>query len=95
MQHVPQIEAITNMKKDHLAVFAKLGNGPVFLAQRSKPAAVLISLEQWEAVNNEVDDLKDIIAVLKTQLAVAHGDDSYSQVSTTELDLMSSDGAAA
>ena len=80
MSHVPQIEPITNIKKDHLSVLKKLENGPVFLAQRSSPAAVLVSLAQWEAVNNEIDDLKDIVAVLKNRLAVATGKDELEQV---------------
>ncbi|MBV7334644.1 hypothetical protein KFU94_41685 [Chloroflexi bacterium TSY] len=73
------------MKKDHLTIFRKLKNGPVFLAQRSSPAAVLVSLDQWESVNNEIDDLKDIIAVLKNRLAVASGEDEVERVTAEDL----------
>jgi hypothetical protein len=38
----PQIEPVTSMVKDHKAVLAMLKAGPIFLAQRSRPAAVLV-----------------------------------------------------
>ena len=43
MTYIPQMEPITTLKKNHLNVLKKLGNGPVFLSQRSKMAAVLLS----------------------------------------------------
>jgi PHD/YefM family antitoxin component YafN of YafNO toxin-antitoxin module len=51
----PQIEPVTSMVKDHKAVLAKLKSGPVFLAQRSRPAAVLVSVEQWDDLMQELE----------------------------------------
>lgn len=45
---IPQIEPVTGLSRDYRSIFAKLGKGPVFLAQRSKPAAVLLSLNEYE-----------------------------------------------
>ena len=44
---VPQIEPVTRLARDHTAIFALLRNGPVILAQHSKPAAVLVDVDTW------------------------------------------------
>ena len=55
MTFIPQMEAITTLKKNHLNVLKKLGNGPVFLSQRSRMAAVLLSTSEFEALMKERD----------------------------------------
>ncbi|MFN8467259.1 MAG: type II toxin-antitoxin system Phd/YefM family antitoxin [Caldilineaceae bacterium] len=44
---VPQIEPVTRLARDHTAIFALLRNGPVILAQHSKPTAVLVDVDTW------------------------------------------------
>ena len=44
---VPQIEPVTRLARDHTAIFALLRNGPVILAQHSKPTAVLVDVATW------------------------------------------------
>ena len=48
MNRVPQIEPISRVTKDHKSVFARLESGPVILANRSQPQAVLISIDELE-----------------------------------------------
>jgi prevent-host-death family protein len=55
MVKTPQIEPVTNFLKDHKAILEKLEEGPVFLAQRSKPAAVLISVGDWDHMVEELE----------------------------------------
>ena len=50
MNTVPQIEPVSSMSRDHKGIIAKLGKGPVILAQRSKPTAVLVSIEEWNRI---------------------------------------------
>src|SRR5262245_35281355 len=57
MESVQQIVPISEMKLHHAEVLARLRNGPVILAQRSRPAAVLVSVEQWDAIVEELDTL--------------------------------------
>lgn len=57
----PQIEPVSTLVRNHLAIFAKLQAGPVFLAQHSKPAAVLVSVEDWTATAKELARLQRII----------------------------------
>jgi len=44
----PQIEPITSMQRGHKTLLGKLSKGPVFLTQRSRPAAVLLSVGDYE-----------------------------------------------
>lgn len=48
MQTVPQVLPVSELRNKHRAVFALLSNGPVILAQRSRAAAVLVSVEEWD-----------------------------------------------
>lgn len=55
MNRLPQLANVTELRNDYLALFAKLQNGPIVLAQRSKPAAVLVSPEQWDAIARRLE----------------------------------------
>lgn len=54
----PQIVPISDFRIKQAEVLTKLHHGPVFLAQRSKPAAVLVSIEEWDRIMAEVKRLK-------------------------------------
>ena len=56
--NVPQIEPITRLSRDHRAVLNKLKTGPVFLAQRSTPAAVLLSVSDYETMVKRLQKLE-------------------------------------
>lgn len=57
---IPQIEPITSMTRDHKSVLSKLKAGPVFLAQRSSPAAVLLSVRDYERLMLAESELQHI-----------------------------------
>lgn len=61
MIQTPQIEPVTNMARDHKSVLAKLKKGPVFLAQRSKPAAVLVAPALWDEMTAELSRLRRMV----------------------------------
>lgn len=69
----PQIEPITTLARDHRALMAKIQDGPVFLAQRSRPAAVVISPEQWDQLITELRRLQRIIEADRHFVAVDAG----------------------
>jgi len=50
----PQIVPISDLRIRQAEVFTKLSNGPVFLAARSKPAAVLVSVDEWAQLTEEL-----------------------------------------
>lgn len=48
MNGLPQVVPVSELRNKHREVFRLLGKGPVILAQRSKAAAVLVSVEEWD-----------------------------------------------
>lgn len=54
----PQIVPISDFRIRQTEVLDKLDNGPVFLAQRSKPAAVLVSMDEWDRLQAELTQLR-------------------------------------
>lgn len=68
MNKVQQFEPITHMQTKPSEVLALLAAGPVILAQRSKPAAVLVSVEQWNRLVERLEDQADIIDALEVKL---------------------------
>lgn len=74
MEHVPQIVPISEMKLNQPEVMEKLVAGPVILAHRSKAAAVLVSVTQWDRMITYIEDLEDALAVAKLKLADANGE---------------------
>lgn len=58
MMQSPQVEAISNLRRNHVTVMNKLKNGPVFLAQRGALAATLVSIEEWDKIARRMQDLE-------------------------------------
>lgn len=58
---IPQIEPVTSLSRNYSSVFEKLRKGPVFLAQRSRPAAVLLSLNEYERITERLKHLELLI----------------------------------
>jgi prevent-host-death family protein len=54
----PQIVPISDFRIRQAEVLTKLNRGPVFLAQRSKPAAVLLSMAEWDQMTEELKRLR-------------------------------------
>jgi prevent-host-death family protein len=55
---LPQVEKISVLKSNQAAVLAKVRRGPVLLMQRSNPAVVMVSPEQWDAVAQRLRELE-------------------------------------
>lgn len=82
MEQVQQIEPITQMQKHPNAVLAKLAAGPVILAQRSRPTAVLVSVEQWDQIAKELSTLR---LLAESRRIAARNDADRSWVSSAEM----------
>jgi PHD/YefM family antitoxin component YafN of YafNO toxin-antitoxin module len=81
--NMPQIEPVTGLSRDYKMIFAKLEKGPVFLAQRSKPAAVLLSVRDYEQM---VERLKQLELLVEAKRILAEMErDPSSVVSLDEL----------
>jgi PHD/YefM family antitoxin component YafN of YafNO toxin-antitoxin module len=57
----PQIQPISELARDHKTLLRKLKSGPVFLAQRGRPAAVVVSPQQWDSIATELSRLRRIV----------------------------------
>ena len=80
-----QLIPISKMHTDQSSVLEKTNDGPVFLAQRSTLAAVLISPTQWDRLLAKLEELEDVIDVLEARLELATGVDEL--VELTESDI--------
>ena len=85
MNLVMKTAPISDMKRDQAQVMNLLPDGPVVLMQRSQPAAVMVKPEQWNAIAEEIEDLRDVIASLEAELAIATGEETPKTVSPDEL----------
>ncbi len=61
-RHVPMnaiyTESISDFRNSYDAALRKLALGPVLLMQRSKPAAVLVLPERWNAIAEELAEYR-------------------------------------
>ncbi len=78
MQALPQIAPITQLQRDHRLILSRLKQGPVILTQHSKPAAVLVSADQWDETAKELKRLQRIIAGDRA-VASMHSGEFYSE----------------
>ncbi|MFN8491461.1 MAG: type II toxin-antitoxin system prevent-host-death family antitoxin [Caldilineaceae bacterium] len=66
---LPQIESVTTLARDFKSVLAKLAKGPVFIAQRSEPAAVVLSVNDYEKITKDQEELKRLRRIVKADQA--------------------------
>ena len=57
----PQVEPISNLRRDHLTVLNKLKKGPVFLAQRGTLTAALVSINEWDRIAARLEHLETLL----------------------------------
>ena len=73
LNQVMKTAPISDMKRNQSQVMSFLSDGPVVLMQRSQPAAVMVAPTQWNAIAEEVEELRDVIAALKAELVLSLG----------------------
>lgn len=56
----PQIETTSTLSRNHMAVFNKLVNGPVYIANRSHKAAVILSVSDYENLLADAEEAKKL-----------------------------------
>ena len=91
MSKVQQIIPISDMKLRQPEVLGMLTNGPVVLAHRSRPAAVLVSVQQWDRLMAQLEDQQDIIEIQEVELNIATGKSKVVEMSSEELEAWATD----
>jgi len=51
---VTQVEPVTRLQRDHAAILAQLPKGPVILSSRGKAAAVLLSVDDYDRMRQQI-----------------------------------------
>ena len=72
---LPQMDVISNLKNHSAQVLARLRRGPVVLMQRSTPAAVLVSVAEWERTSRRLAELEER-EMIRQRLQRAHANAS-------------------
>ena len=75
--HLPQFLPISTLQRTYSAVVSKLPNGPVFLSQRSKPIAVMLSTDDYDRLakaETELQHMKRMLAAEKDFAAMRQGE---------------------
>lgn len=76
MNRIPVIAPLSDMRVRQLDIVQKARQGPVVLIERgSKPALVVVSPEQWNALTERIEFLEDAVAVCRKKWELATGRD--------------------
>ena len=74
MHTMPQVVPVSDLRTKHVETFKLLKDGPVILAQRSRPAAVLVSVEDWDETARELARLRRMLQAQRDFAAMRAGD---------------------
>src|SRR5262245_12349014 len=58
MQIIPDVVPVSQLRDNHKQIFNQIAQGPIILAQRSRPAAVLVSVADWNAREKRLEILE-------------------------------------
>lgn len=86
MQAVPTTMPISDLRKYQKKVLAQIQTAPVLLTNQGQGAGVLVSVEQWNAISNqliEAEQLRRNIAAEKAFARMAAGD--FVEMTPTEI----------
>ena len=68
-----QVVPISDFHVRQTDVLTKLDNGPVILAQRSRPAAILVSVLEWDKMVAELKRLRKYAEALRQFQEISDG----------------------
>src|SRR5215203_2872028 len=83
MTSIPELLPISELRLHQNEVLRKLKDRPVVLTQHSKAAAVLVSVEQWNAREEKLNNAE--LLVIHYQRLVEMQNDPSSRISHAEL----------
>ena len=85
MHTLPQVVPVSELRNHHREVFGLLDKGPIILAQRSKAAAVLVSVAEWDRQAKRLQEFEwreEVRHAAKTASETQEPDLSYDQFMT-------------
>ncbi|TES89157.1 MAG: type II toxin-antitoxin system Phd/YefM family antitoxin [Anaerolineales bacterium] len=63
---VNKIATVTDLRANLAQFLEELESGPLMVIQRSRPAGYLVSVEEFEALIQRLEDLEDLIEGMET-----------------------------
>ncbi|MCD6291589.1 MAG: type II toxin-antitoxin system Phd/YefM family antitoxin [Anaerolineae bacterium] len=75
MNFIAEVAPISDLRTRQNELLAKLAHGPVILTQRGRGTCVLLSLDQYKHLLDELEILDDTVDALKAKLELATGED--------------------
>jgi prevent-host-death family protein len=83
---LPAIAPISDFRVRQAEIIERAQEGPVVLVERgSKPALVVVSPEQWNAIAEHLEYLEDVAAIYRSKWEVATGRDEFVELSPDTL----------
>ncbi|MCL4826980.1 MAG: type II toxin-antitoxin system prevent-host-death family antitoxin [Caldilinea sp.] len=55
---MPEVVPISQLRDKHKEILRQIADGPILLAQHNKPAAVLVSVDDWNARERQLELLE-------------------------------------
>ncbi|MCB0186460.1 MAG: type II toxin-antitoxin system Phd/YefM family antitoxin [Caldilineaceae bacterium] len=85
MNRLMETRPVSEMNRNPNAILELLASGPVVLMQRSTPAGVLVSPEEWNNLFDRLEDLEDAVEIWKGKYELATGKDTIEEADIAEL----------
>jgi len=63
---INKIATVTDLRANLAQFLEELESGPLMVIQRSRPAGYLVSVEEFEALIQRLEDLEDLIEGMET-----------------------------
>ena len=73
---IVDVVPISDLRVRQQEVLGKIQKGPVVLAQRSRPGAVLLSWQRWRELVDELELLPDTVEAANTRTRLGGGEDT-------------------
>lgn len=89
MNRVPAMASISELKNHHLQVVKRLEeSGEVIISQHSRPIAVMVTPERWNAIVDRLEDQEALIQGLHALLQIESGEEALIDLDPSTLDEM-------
>jgi prevent-host-death family protein len=82
---IPEIVPISELRLRQNEILEQVEKAPVVLTHHGKAAVVLVRPERWNRMLRQIEDLDDLVTVLKAELAVARGEEQLVDADIEEL----------
>ncbi len=67
MSAIPKIVPFSDLRIRQAEVLEALTQGPVILAQRGRPSAVLVSIEKWNELIERLEEAEDTLEAIEVE----------------------------